>query len=542
MTGLLDGWWCAFEIKLRANQTGAVAENLPEIKKQIEAEPKVKPPSVLCVLCGIAKVAYPRPDAGWSVRGVNPSLILEHHSNVVRQKRETGTDELAPNELIAENWNSPVIITTLVQLLNTLFDGRTTCVRRFQALCNCVLVIDEVQTVPLRMLSLFNLAINFLSNICGATVVLCSATQPCMEAAAHPIEGSLKDLVPYDPVLWAPFRRAQIVDAGHRRLDEIPEFTQSILWHTTSLLVICNTKRQAGFLYQELQQDGVICFHLSAAMCQAHRRAVLTQMATALEDSRRGGKKILCISTQVIEAGVDVSFGTVIRLTAGMDNVVQAAGRCNRNGESDEPMPVYIITCSDENLSALQEIQDAKAAALQLMSAFRRAPAQFDGDLASDVAVACYYKNLYGGMSKGGQDFPRGKKPSLFELLSGNTTYVSDLPGMEQFGLHQAFKEAGRAFQVFDQDTTDVLVPYKDGAKIIVALGSPTVQRDIGKQKVLVEQARPYTVALYQYQVEKLKNGLTPYLDGTVLTLSPEFYSEKTGLTMEPDDLGLLEV
>ena len=81
---------------------------------------------------------------------------------------------------MAENWDAPIIITTLVQLLNTLFDGRTTCIRRFQELCNCVLVIDEVQTVTPLMLTLFNLAMNFLADVCGATVVLCSATQPCL--------------------------------------------------------------------------------------------------------------------------------------------------------------------------------------------------------------------------------------------------------------------------------------------------------------------------------------------------------------------------
>ena len=472
------------------------------------------------------------------------NLILEHHSNIVRQKPTADPEELDPKELLAENWNAPIIITTLVQLLRTLFDGRTTCIRRFQALCNCVLVIDEVQTVPPRMLTLFNLAMNFLAGICGATVVLCSATQPCPEAADHPIDGNREDLVPYDPNLWAPFRRTRIVDAGSRRLNEIPDVVRGVLEKAASLLVVCNTKAQARFLYEQLPLDHVVRFHLSAAMCQAHRKMVLSQIKTALEESRQGGPKVLCVSTQVVEAGVDISFGAAIRLTAGMDNVVQTAGRCNRNGESHEPAPAYLITCSDERLGVLREIQDAKTATLQLLSAFRHDPAQFGGDLASDAAVACYYINLYHGMREGAQDYPLNDRRTLFDLLSVNEACTAGWPGMEQFGLHQAFRTAGCAFQVFDQETTDVLVPYGEGAAIIEALGSSTVQRDWKRQKELLEQAKPYTVSLYQYQKELLEkqHGLAAYLDGCVLVLSPEFYHKETGLTLESSNLELLEV
>ena len=122
-----------------------------------------------------------------------------------------------------ESWDAPIIITTLVQLLNTLFDGKTTSIRRFQALCNSVIVIDEVQTVPPRMLSLFNIAVDFLAKVCGATIVLCSATQPCFEKTDHPLQSEVRDMIPYDEKLWAPFRRTVITDAGGRTLEEIRE-------------------------------------------------------------------------------------------------------------------------------------------------------------------------------------------------------------------------------------------------------------------------------------------------------------------------------
>lgn len=176
-------------------------------------------------------------------------LILEHHSNVVQEKSKQ--EQLDFHELMSESWNAPIIITTLVQLLNTFFSGKTSCIRRFQALCNCILVIDEVQTVPARMITLFNLTLNFLANVCGATIILCSATQPCFDRAEHPILGTLDELIPYTPELWAPFQRTRFIDAGNRRLEEIPDFIQERLQETESLLMICNTKQQASFLYQQ---------------------------------------------------------------------------------------------------------------------------------------------------------------------------------------------------------------------------------------------------------------------------------------------------
>ena len=135
------------------------------------------------------------------------------------QEKHESPDELDPHELMAENWGSPIIITTLVQLLDTLFSGKTSCIRRFQALCSCVLVIDEVQTVPPRMMTLFNLALGFLAKVCGATIILCSATQPCFDRAEPPILGTPEELVPYTPELWAPFERTRLIDAGSRCLE-----------------------------------------------------------------------------------------------------------------------------------------------------------------------------------------------------------------------------------------------------------------------------------------------------------------------------------
>lgn len=454
-------------------------------------------------------------------------IILEHHSNVI-QTEDTG-DELDLRELAAESWHAPVILTTLAQLLNTFFLGKTTSVRRFQSLCGAVVVIDEVQSVPNHMLTLFNLTINFLSEICGTTFLLCSATQPCFEQADHPLVQKPADVVPFEKNLWEPFSRTCIKDASKMRLEEMPALIDGILRDAESLLVVCNKRSEAQFLYQELSQTVKNCFHLSASMCTEHRRDTLKQVFDALE---RKNEPVLCIATQVIEAGVDISFGRVIRLSAGMDSIVQAAGRCNRNGENPAPAPVYIVQCMDENLGNLQEIQRAKTATVALLERFRAHPQEFKEDLASDEAVRWYYRRLYANMEEGFQDYTlKEERDTLFSLLGGNTNrYTQDCDFYGQFTLGQAFRTAGERFQVFDENTWDVVVPYGNGQALIAQLqaapyAGPAWLREWSRR------AKPYTVSVYEYQMRKMGHVLRS-VNG-VLVLDSQAYDLQTGLTLE---------
>lgn len=462
------------------------------------------------------------------------SIILEHHSNVLHT--EEGS-ELDHRELAVESWNTPVIITTLVQLLNTLFDGKTTAIRRFQGLCNSIIVIDEVQTVPPKMLSLFNMAIHFLSKVCNTTVLLCSATQPCLENAAHPLPDPIEDVIAYDPVLWEPFRRTVIMDAGQRTLDEIADFASDALAEVQSLLVVCNKKDEAENLFNRLRGQADFSCHLSAAMCTAHRRETLAQMNRALES----GQKCLCVATQVIEAGVDVSFHRVIRLAAGMDSVIQAAGRCNRHGESPEPVPVYVVDCLGEKLGRLREIAAGKDSSRNLLENYRRNPAKFDHNLASDKSIEAYYRKLYSDMPNGYQDFSIEKhNTTLFDLLSYNNRYFNEnAPYAGMFMLRQAFKLAGASFQVFDNNTRDLVVPWGDGAALISEL-TAQAQPDPAFLAQWERRARPYTVSAYDWQLQKLGNAVTDHAG--IAFLDPAFYNNDTGLTLRPKEYEFLEV
>lgn len=463
------------------------------------------------------------------------SLILEHHSNLVRT--EENSQQLDEQELLTETWEAPVIITTLVQLLNTLFSGKTAAIRRFHALCNSVIVIDEVQTVPSKMLSLFSLAVNFLSEICGATIVLCSATQPCTEQIEHPIHSPIPDIVPYHPALWEVFRRTDIQSIGAMPLEQISDFARKTLDSADSLLIVCNKKSQAEHLYSLLKGGDFALFSLSAAMCAAHRRDTLDKLQKALKQS---GLKTVCVATQVIEAGVDISFACVIRLSAGMDSVIQAAGRCNRSGEAGPGIlaPVYLVQCQNESLAKLPDIQRGQSATQELITEFAAHPELYHSTLDSEQAISYYYRALYRREPREHHDYCVKGRPSLFSLLSLNSQYAQERP----YYFNQAFRLAGSLFQVFEENTTDVVVPYEKGETLISDLCSEKAQRDPAYLCSLLEDAKPYTVSLYQYQIDRLneEHSLIP-LQGGALGLSGHYHAE-TGFSLEESNLDFLGV
>ena len=465
---------------------------------------------------------------------IGEDYVLEHHSNVVQDT--ASPEKLEEYELLTETWSSPIIVTTLVQLLNTMFDGKTASVRRFHTLTDAVIIIDEVQTVPGKMLTLFNLAISFLAEICNATILLCSATQPCLEKMKHPIRAQIHDIVPYDPALWKVFRRTDIRFAGSFRMDEIPAFADEILTDTGSLLIVCNKKSESEFIYHAIKDSGYHVFHLSASMCMDHRRQTLRDLQNSLNDT---GRKTVCVATQIIEAGVDISFGAVIRLTAGLDSIIQSAGRCNRHGESDTIAPVYIVRTLDENLNHLQEIRLAQQSTESLLAAYERAPEKYGSDLSSDESVRYYYNRLFrnqSGTNEGYHDYLIERKPTLFSLLAENSQWRKD-DGIIPFALHQAFASAGKYFEVFDNDTTDVIVPWCDGEKIIADLASERAEHDMNYVRGLLIGAKNYTVSLYSYQKKKLEEAgvIHPLLEGAVLYLDTQYYDEHTGVQINTE-------
>ena len=464
------------------------------------------------------------------------NIILEHHSNVILT--ENDAEQLDMKELAAESWQSPVIITTLVQLLNTMFLGKTTSIRRFEALCDSVIVIDEVQSVPNNMLSLFNLTINFLSYACNTTFLLCSATQPCFENAKCPLLLSKNaDVVPFDEKLWEPFKRTKILNLGSMKLEEIAEFCEETMEKCKSLLIVCNTKKDAELLFELLSSRNENCFYLSSSLCAAHRRDTLNKIYENLKL-----QKLICVSTQVIEAGVDISFECVIRFTAGMDSVIQSAGRCNRNHENDNIAPVYVVDCISENLNKLDFIKSGKASTIKLLDFYKNNKSELKNDLASDESISMYFRELYSSMMSADNNyqdyFIKRKNNTIFSMLSLNSKYYDDeCDCYGKYALNQAFKMAGSNFEVIGSDNECVVVPYGKGKDLIEEFYSKIKYADMSSLRDWQQRIKPYTVSLYSYQKDKLAEGIT-CTEG-VLILNPDYYDGNIGISFKIKSLFL---
>ena len=278
----------------------------------------------------------------------------------------------------------------------------------------------------------------------------------------------------------------------------------------------------------------MLLLHLSASMCQKHRKDVLARLSNALERK----DKLICVSTQVIEAGIDISFSRVFRFAAGLESIVQSAGRCNRNGEVLYPQPVYILKVQDESLKGLSEIQEGKIALLNLVEEFYKDPCDFNNDLSSKKATNYYYNVLFGSQSCGIQDYPNPQKgrPTLFSLLSDNSDILNNgtkKEGSEEYIYRQSFKEAGAQFSVFDNNQKTVIVPYsEEGQNLIATLQTKTILEDFGHKKRTIEKAKDYSVNIFDYLFNHLCDlGAIVFIEELgVYCLRREYYGE-TGVT-----------
>lgn len=320
-------------------------------------------------------------------------IVLEHHANLTPER------DTWQSKLLSENWDAPIVYTTAVQFLETLFAAGTRGARRMHHLANAVIIFDEIQTIPIRTVHLFNNAINFLVGQCESTVVFCTATQPLLNEV-NIRKGAVQfsanhQIIPDVGKLFKDLRRVEVEDkrkAGGWSEDDVAEEVQKELENTGSVLIIVNTKTQAREIYQRCKQITEQVFHLSTSMCPAHRMDVLGRVKECLNPDNP--KPVICVSTQLIEAGVDVDFGSVIRYLAGLDSIAQAAGRCNRNGLRKTGR-VIIVNPTNENLDKLPDIRTAKENAERVLDEYRNDPASFSNDRISPVAMTLYYRYYF---------------------------------------------------------------------------------------------------------------------------------------------------
>lgn len=477
--------------------------------------------------------------------GDKGNIVLEHHSNLTPEEQTWKT------KILSENWDAPVVYTTMVQFLETLFGSGTRGARRMHQLSKSVLIFDEIQTLPINCVHLFNNAIHFLVDHCGSSVVLCTATQPLLNEV-DPKKGRIElapdsEMMPEVKELFADLRRVEVhnlqKDEGWS-FDEVADLAIEEIMQCGSCLVIVNTKKAAQKIFElcQSQMDNNI-FHLSTSMCPAHRKAILSQVRKLLDAK----EDVLCISTQLIEAGVDVDFGAVIRFTAGLDSIAQAAGRCNRNGKRPTKGRVSIVNPADENLDMLPSIKEGKQITERLLREFEDNPERFDqGDLIGPTAMQWYFR-YYFFERQDEMTYPVksiGWDDNLLGLLSSNEKLVQDYGRVNKtkpaIYFKQSFMTAAKAFKAIDAPTRGIVVPYDKRGNEIIAELCAAYEPD--KQFALLREAQQYTVNIFPNLLTALDEAeaIHAVQDGIdiLYLMKPEYYSEHFGLANIPTKKG----
>jgi CRISPR-associated endonuclease/helicase Cas3 len=471
------------------------------------------------------------------------TIVLEHHSNL------TPEEESTQQKILSENWDAPVVFTTMVKFLEALFGYGTRSPRRMHQLANAVLIFDEIQTLPVRCVHLFNVAIRFLIKGCGSTVVICTATQPLLDKVV-PEQRALQitpeqQMVPDVKGLFKELKRVDVYDRrkiGGWTEHEVADHAKEELDETGSVLIVVNTKKAAKSLFQILHnQSNADVFHLSTNMCPAHRMEVLERIKKCLPYT----KPVICISTQLIEAGVDIDFGSVIRYLAGLDSIAQSAGRCNRNGTRQKKGRVFIINPCEENLDKLEDIKIGRDKAERVLEEFKAEPKQFDEDVLGLKAIERYYHYYFHDRKeemcyKVGSNSVVGRSDNLFDLLSINPISVKEYQRINasfkpRVPLNQSFMTAAKAFQAIDSFTRGVIVPYgAEGKRIIDELCASYY---LEKQYKLLKEAQRFSVNVFPYMLEKLSKQQIIHevqRGAGILYLDKHYYSDTYGISESP--------
>jgi CRISPR-associated endonuclease/helicase Cas3 len=422
--------------------------------------------------------------------------VVEHHSNIDENSLTQ------KSKLAIENWDAPIVVTTNVQLFESLYANKPSKCRKLHNLANSIIILDEVQMLPPEFLDPILSVLTGLVKNFGVSTLLSTATQPALKGklgtGKHSFEGidpdNVTELIDNPEELSNTLRRVTIkMPPVDMPVTEWGELQQDLEQHD-QILCIVNTRKECKELYDLMPEDTI---HLSRMMCTAHIMDTIQEIKQKL----RVNVPVRVISTQLIEAGVDIDFPIVYRALTGLDSIAQSAGRCNREGRFEKESSYTRVFCSPKGTPAglMRRGSDAMH---QLLASDE------DLDFLSPEAFQKYFQLFYSKI----ENFD---KPQFRELL------VEEADRMRfQFGT------MAKNFRLIDdKGAKAIMVEYKDGANYIEQF------KRNGPDRWLMRKMQRYTVSLNQYDFEKIvKTGLIEEVHGYYVQSGEQLYHNNTGL------------
>ena len=421
--------------------------------------------------------------------------VVEHHSQVSHELSEDADELEYRSALATENWDAPVIVTTAVQFFESLYANRTSKCRKLHNIANSVIIFDEAQMIPSNNLRPCVAAIAELVRAYNATAVLCTATQPAIDEMLleYSKKESVVELCPDVDGMFEKFRRTSFEKEGRLTTDELVSRLES----QQQVLCIVNTRKFAQEVYEALPSEGR--FHLSTLMCPVHRKQKLDEIRERL----KSGKTCRVVSTSLIEAGVDVDFPRVFREMAGLDSILQAAGRCNREGKRSAESSIVTVFESENKVNKLIAVnRDAAEETVR------------DWTQPNTTSTIERYFKAY-------RDFLRNDDKSGVMTASEKGISGCGLP----------FEWIAKEFKLIDQNTFAVYIPIGEGKELVSRL------REGERSRGLYRRAGMYSVSVYQNQFDSLINAgaAEPFGEDAAFLTDCSLYSDEKGLSTDVD-------
>ena len=419
--------------------------------------------------------------------------VLEHHSNV--DFDNINDKELSEQlRLATENWDYPIVVTTNVQLFESMYSNRPKACRKLHNIANSVLILDEVQTLPLEFLQPIIDGLKSYNRLFSTTILFTTASLPALKDDStinkFKLRGieNITEIIPDDFELHKKLRRVALhFDNEKSTHEDIAQLLKS----EKRVLCIVNTRKHAQAIYERLPNDEMT-FHLSRMMCSAHIKNTIDDIKHALQD--KNNEKIIVVATQLIEAGVDIDFPVVYRQDAGLDSVLQAAGRCNREGKlsighthvfSLGPNPPGYISNASNALKNMVEVKDW---------------------FAPETMIKYFYQLF--------SRTPSFDKKNIKE-------YLYDPRGL-------CFKQAAQEFKLINDNGINVIVNYDNSSRLVNELISNGISYH------LMRKLGQYTVSVHEKDFIKLNQSglITEIAEGIYYIPDEKQYDDKVGLTL----------